>query len=68
MNSKSDAIRKNVAEIVLLVYFEHKIKLSTLWSLYSMLKNTNVKKNVNIVKFPKLIPQNKLNTVPKKSL
>lgn len=46
-------------EYVLLAYFEEKskyLKSSTLWSIYSMLKSTlNIKHNINIEKFSKLI-------------
>lgn len=65
---------KNVSESVLLAYFEFKIKKvkpSTLWSIYSMLKCTlNVKENINIAKFCKLVPYLKSKSVgyhPKKS-
>lgn len=65
---------QKVSEAVLLAYFEHKInkvKPSTLWSVYSMLKCTlNAKENVNIRKFSKLIPYLKSKSVgyrPKKS-
>jgi hypothetical protein len=44
---------------IVLVYFQEKsqnYKSSTLWSLYSMLKTTvNLRDNVDISKFPKLI-------------
>lgn len=65
---------EKVSEAVLLAYFEHKakkIKPSTLWSVYSMLKSTlNVKENVDVRKFTKLIPYLKNKSVgyhPKKS-
>jgi predicted KAP-like P-loop ATPase len=48
-----------ITENVLLVYFQEKsqnYKSSTLWSLYSMVKTTvNLRDNVDISKFPKLI-------------
>lgn len=54
---------KNVVKIsekVLLAYLEEKstkIKPPTLWSVYSMLKATlNVKENIDVRKFPKLVP------------
>jgi hypothetical protein len=46
-------------EYVLLAYFQAKfqnLKLSTLWSIYSMLKSTlNIKQNINIENYSKLI-------------
>lgn len=51
---------KKVSENVLICYFEEKSKIlkpSTLWSVYSMLKSTlNVKDNINIRNFSKLVP------------
>lgn len=51
---------KKVSENVLICYFEEKskiIKPPTLWSVYSMLKSTlNVKENIDIRKFSKLVP------------
>lgn len=64
----------SLSEHILLVYFEEiskKYKSSTLWSRYSMLKNTiNLKHNVDISKYPKLIAFLKRqaeNYIPKKS-
>lgn len=64
----------SLSENIFLVYFEEmskKYKSSTLWSLYSMLKNTiNLKHNVDMSKYPKLIAFLKRqaeNYVPKKS-
>jgi len=49
---------KSWSENVLLTYFSNlskEIKLSTLWSVYSMLKTTiNMKHNINIGTYPKL--------------
>lgn len=65
---------KNVSESVILAYFEYKIKRvqpTTLWSIYSMLKRTlNVKQNIDIEKYSKLVPYLKNKCVgyrPKKS-
>lgn len=65
---------KNVSENVILAYLEYKAKKlrpPTLWSIYSMLKKTlNVKQNIDIAKFSKLIPYLKNKNVgyrPKKS-
>lgn len=50
----------NVSENVLLAYLSEKsknVKASTLWATYSMLKSTlNIKENVDIAKFTKLVP------------
>jgi nucleoid DNA-binding protein len=61
-------------EYVLLAYFEgksKKVKSSTLWSIFSMLKSTlNIKHNINIEKYTKLITflkRSKVGYVPKKS-
>lgn len=51
---------QKVSEKVLICYFEEKsktVKPSTLWSVYSMLKSIlNVKENIDIKKFSKLVP------------
>lgn len=56
-----------VSEHVLLAYFEEKskkVKASTLWSMYSMLKSTlNIKENIDLRKFPKLVPYLKKKSV-----
>jgi hypothetical protein len=50
----------NTTENVLLAYLEEKSKIlkpSTLWSLFSMLKATlNIKENIDVRKFPKIVP------------
>ncbi|KAF2895479.1 hypothetical protein ILUMI_10697 [Ignelater luminosus] len=63
-------IMKNVVKVsesVLLAYLEEKsrkVKPSTLWSTFSMLKATlNVKENIDVRKFPKLIPYLKSKSV-----
>ncbi|XP_023310156.1 uncharacterized protein LOC108906291 [Anoplophora glabripennis] len=65
---------RKASENVLLAYFAErskKVKPSTLWAVYSMLKSTlNVKENVDIKKFTKLVPYLKKLSVghnPKKS-
>lgn len=54
-----------VSENVLLAYFEDKsksVKSPTLWALYSMLKSTlNIKENIDVMKFLKLVPYLKKN-------
>lgn len=49
-----------VSENAILAYLEEKskkVKPSTLWSTFSMLKSTlNVKENIDVRKFPKLVP------------
>lgn len=65
---------RKTSENVLLAYFAEKskkLKSSTLWAIYSMLKATlNVKENVDLKKFTKLVPYLKKLSVgnhPKKS-
>lgn len=65
---------RKISENVLLAYFAErskKVKSSTLWAVYSMLKSTlNVKENLDIRKFTKLVPYLKKLSVghhPKKS-
>lgn len=65
---------RKISENVLLAYFAEKskkLKSSTLWAIYSMLKATlNVKENVDFKKFTKLVPYLKKLSVgnhPKKS-
>ncbi|XP_023313162.1 uncharacterized protein LOC111693184 [Anoplophora glabripennis] len=65
---------RKASENVLLAYFAErskKVKPSTLWAVYSMLKSTlNAKENVDIKKFTKLVPYLKKLSVghnPKKS-
>lgn len=74
---KSWCVKNNVTRVsenILLAFFEEKsktVKSSTLWSLYSMIKTTlNIKDNVNITKFSKIIPYLKQKSIgyrPKKS-
>lgn len=64
----------HVSESVLLAYFSHIAErgfIASLWPKYSMLKSTlNLKKSIDISKFPKLImfiKRQKVGYVPKKS-
>jgi hypothetical protein len=62
---------KKITENVMLAYLEEKSKIvrsSTLWSTFSMLKSTlNVKENVDLKQFPRLVPYLKNKAVGYKS-